>query len=111
VPGGARQPQCETSIVAPLPEALWLKGLHLVGCGVSWCRLTITSSFVVKDVLAEALQRDHGWRHHHAELVSSFAVPIAAQVRCTRGEEGVLPSEMGRVLRRAHPNAGKMGHI
>jgi hypothetical protein len=44
------------------------------------CSLTITSSFVVKDVLAEALQKDHGWRHCDAELVSSFAVPIAAQV-------------------------------
>ena len=45
--------------------------------------LTITSSFVVKNVACQHLEQHYGMRHRDADLAASFAVPMAAQLLST----------------------------
>lgn len=45
--------------------------------------VTITSSFVFKNMVQEKLEKEYGLKHRDADLAASFAVPVAAQFICT----------------------------
>ena len=45
--------------------------------------MTVTASFVLKNDVRDWLEAEHGMKHRNADLLASFATPMAAQIFST----------------------------